>query len=190
MTPRQIIRIIGDDKDVQYVNLKSELLDTLEDAKVDIIIDEAIKSETMRERYFKQMLQLSNLMQLPQEITMSILLEYSSIPETKKNEIRQQLTFYTKYIEMKAKDAEEQKLALQVERELKKQTMKDAKRLGEQLAAASEDIKRQAKEVQTKMKNLQEMQQKAQEEQMKDALLMQLSQQNRSQDQQNFNLQI
>jgi len=190
MTPRQIIRIIGDDKDVQYVNLKNELLDTLEDAKVDIIIDEAIKSETMRERYFQQMLQLSNLMQLPPEITMSILLEYSSIPETKKNEIRQQLTFYTKYMEMKAKDAEEQKLALQVERELKKQTMKDAKRLGEQLAAASEDIKRQAKEVQTKMKNLQKMQQKAQEEQMKDALLMQLSQQNGSQDQQNFNLQM
>lgn len=174
MSPKQIIRIVGEDKDVQYVNLDTSVLNTFKDIKTDIVVDEAIKSETMRERNFQQILQFSQIAQLPPEISMPIYLEYSTLPETKKEQILQQLEFYQSYIQQKAEAQKQEQMQQQVQDSLMKKQMKTSAEYGEEIAKSSDEIQRQEKELVSRIESLQEMKTKALQEAQQDQLTQQL----------------
>ena len=177
MSERQIMRIIGDDKDVHYVNLTPQLMNTLKELKVDIIVDEAIKSETMKERNFTQILQFSQIAQLPPEITVPIFLEYSSLPQSKKEEIKSQLEFYKEYMQQKAQMMQQEKIKREVEASIARKQLKAQYELGDEMAATNEEIQRQAREVATKLENLQKMKQQAEQEEAEQQALQQMQQQ-------------
>jgi len=97
MSPGQILRIIGKDEDVQYVELDDGILQSMREMKLDVIVDEAMKSDTAQERYFLQLKELFATVQYPPEITMPLMLEYMPLPESKKQKIQSMLGFYTQY---------------------------------------------------------------------------------------------
>jgi hypothetical protein len=177
MSPKQIMRLIGEDRDVHYIELDDSLLNTLKEIKIDVIVDEAVKSETMKERNFQQILQFSQLAGLPPEIAIPIYLEYSSLPETKKDEIRGQMEFYQQYMQTQAQQANEQKIMEEVERSMQKKQVKDNMMYGEEVAKSGEEVKRQEKELMSRSKNLQNMKMKVQEEQQEANMMKQMQSQ-------------
>ena len=88
MSPSQMIRLIGDDKDIYYVELDDGITSTLREIKTDIVIDEAIKTESMKERYLQIMTQAIQMLQLPQEVAMALIMDYLPLPSSKKERLK------------------------------------------------------------------------------------------------------
>ncbi|HPD32727.1 MAG TPA: hypothetical protein PKV40_00080 [Candidatus Kapabacteria bacterium] len=125
MSPRQIIRLIGQSKDLQYVNIDNSILDTLTEIKFDIVVDEAMQTQAMKEKYFTELLHFFQVVPMPPELTMPLLLEYTSLPETKKEEIRKYYSQYQQQAVEMAQQAKEQKIQEQVQTQVKKQILRD-----------------------------------------------------------------
>lgn len=127
MAPQQIVRLIGEQDDVFYLNLNDGLLDTIREVQIDIVVDEAVKSTTANERYFQQLTQFFQIAQLPPEITMPMLLEYSSLPQTKKDELKNYYAQYKEYMEQQMQVAKEDKIKSQVEVQMQKKELRKQK---------------------------------------------------------------
>lgn len=157
MAPGQILRVIGADDEVQYIELDDGLLDTLKEIRYDIEIDEVMKSASVRERNFQQLKELFSVVQLPPEIVVPMMLEYSEIPKSKKREIAKMLEFFQRYTEEKAAMEKDQKLTQEVVDSLRKKDIKESMTLGEQMEEQAGEIDKQAKTVKTKLDDLEEM---------------------------------
>jgi hypothetical protein len=166
MAPGQIIRVIGIDDEVQYVELEDGLLDTLKEIRYDIEIDEAMKSSSVRERNFQQLKELFSVVQLPPEIVVPMMLEYSEIPKSKKREIAQQLEFYQQYMQQKMEMEKEQKLTQEVQDSIKKSQMKEAMTMADQIGEQVQEAKREQKNLKTKLTDIEEMKMKMAESNM------------------------
>lgn len=177
MSARQIVRLLGEEEDVSYIDMDDGVFDTLREIKTDITIDEAIKTEAMKERHLQHALQATNLLKLPDLLAADLVMEYLPLSDSKKEKIRSMLPILQEAEQKAAAQAEEQKMQQEVDNALKKKQMKDAKLLGDQVAASTEDIKKKAKEIDTETRNLEKMRQKAEEAASKDQLLLQLKQQ-------------
>ena len=177
MSARQIIRLLGDEEDVSYIDMDDGIFDTLREIKTDITIDEAVKTEAMKERHLQQALQATNLLKLPDLLAADLVMEYLPLPDSKKEKIRSMLPILQEAEQKAAAQAAEQKMQQEVDNAVKKKQMKDAKILGDELAASTDEIRQKAKEITTETKNLEAMRQKADEAAAKDQLLLQLKQQ-------------
>lgn len=154
----QIIRLIGADDDVQFIEVDDGVLDTLQEIKVDIIIDEAVKSDSMKERYFQQMKELFAVIPgLPPEIISNIMLEYSSIPQSKKGEIQKQLEFYKNYMQQQAEAAKQQKLSQEVQDNLTKKMIRQQLEGSQELQASHDQLKKEQKNVKTQLDDIEQM---------------------------------
>lgn len=177
MSPSQMIRLIGDDKDVYYVELDDGITSTLREIKTDIVIDEAIKTESMKERYLQMMTQAIQMLQLPQEVALPLIMEYLPLPTSKKEQIEKMLPEYQKKIAAEQEQARQQKMMLDVQASLQKREIKDNMLLGETLAKDSEDLNRLEREIATKSANLSKERAKAQQEAMQDQQMSAMQQQ-------------
>ena len=177
MSPSQIVRLIGDDKDVYYVELDDGITSTLREIKTDIVIDEAIKTESMKERYLQIMTQAVQMLQLPQEIALPLIMDYLPLPSSKKEQIEKMLPEYQKKIAAEQQQALQQQMMSEVQASIQKRQMKDNLLLGEQLAKDSEDLKKKEREIATKSANLQKERVKAQQEAMQDQQMAAMQQQ-------------
>lgn len=113
-SPQQIVRLIGNQQDVFYVSLNKDILDSLREIKTDIVVSEAVNADNISERYFNQLVNFFQVTKVPAEISMPMLLEYTSLPETKKEELRQYFELYKAYMQEQAKLSEQQKIEKQV----------------------------------------------------------------------------
>lgn len=179
MTSGQVLRFIGADEDVQFLELDTGILDTLKEIEVDIHIDEAVKSETAKQQNFQQLKELFSVVSLPPEVIIPIMIEYSSIPQSKKREILQMLEFYQGYIKEKAQMQKEQKLTQEVVDSLKKREIKDQMLRQEELDNANTELDKQRKDAKTKLEDIEEirmqMQDQAQSPQTKNSLFNKLN---------------
>lgn len=165
MNANQILRIIGVDEDVAYINIDDQLLESLREIKVDIIIDEAVKSDTIRERNFQQMKELFSVMPgLPPEIVANIMLEYSGIPQSKKREIKEQLEFYRQYMQQKAEMQKQEKLTQEVKDSLVKRMLKEQMLASEKLEEAEVKLKKKQRRVKSKLDDVERMRIEREEE--------------------------
>ena len=181
MSPKQIVRLIGENRDVYYVELNDGIFDTLREIKTDIVIDEAIKTESMKERYLTQIVQASQMLNLPAEVMTPLLLEYLPMPGNKKEAILAALPQLQQQQAEAMKQAEQQKMQQEVEYSMQKRQLKDQMLLGEQLAKDGEELKRLEREIQTKAANLSKERVKAQEEALQDQQMAQIQQQQMAQ---------
>lgn len=154
MNTQQILRIIGSDPDVQYIPIDDGVLDTLSEMKTDITIDEAVKSETMKERHFQQVMQFAQIAQLPQEVISEFLLEFSSLPNSKKEEIKANLTAWKAKQQEEMELAKQQKMTMEVTDSLTKKKMKEQMDVENGVSKTQEDLEIQAKSIETQRKNL------------------------------------
>lgn len=155
MVPGQVLRIIGMDESTQYVELDDGILDTFKEIKIDVKIDEAVKSDSIKERNFQQLKELFSVMKgLPPEIATKMLLEYSAIPESKKREITDMLDFYQKYIQDKAKLNNDEKLTKEVMDSLQKKQLKEQMERGDQVKEQEQEVEKELKSVKVKMDDL------------------------------------
>lgn len=157
MPPGQVLRIIGGDEDVTYINIDDGILDSLKEIKLDVVVDEAMKSETMRERNFQQLKELFAQQPYPPEITMPIMLEYSNIPESKKRTLRDQLNFYQKYMQQQQEMQKENKLQGEVEDSLKRQQIKAAMQRGQEAEDKKQELDTKEKGVRASLNKIDEI---------------------------------
>lgn len=131
LSPGQQLRIIGSDDDVEWVTIDIESLDTVRNARTDIVVTEAVESDTLRERQFTQLRELFQTLgpALPPEVMLNMMLEYSSLPEGPKSKILDQLEFYKSYQQQVAQAQEQQKLEQSVERSLEREQLKEQKQV-------------------------------------------------------------
>ena len=128
LAANQQIRILGADDEASWLNIDQEALDTLANARVDIVVTEAKDTDTIRERQFQQMKELFMTVgpgAIPADAIFDTMLEYSNLPETSKNKIRNRLQSLQQYYAQQQQQQEEMKMQQQVERSLKKKQMKE-----------------------------------------------------------------
>lgn len=158
MTPNQIFRIIGSDKDIRYVALDDGQMDTLRELKMDVIIDEAVKSESVRERQFQQLKELFAVMPgIPPEVMVTIMLPFSTIPESKKTEILSSIKFYEEYQQKQAQMQEEQKLQQDVQMAVRKSQLRKSIEEGEQLEEQKKDNEKVSDKANTELNDVEKM---------------------------------
>ena len=162
MTPGQILRVIGSDKDVQLVKIDDMLMNTLREIKYDIIVDEVVKTESVKERYFLALRDLfTQVTNIPDEIKLNLMLEFIDLPRTQKDEIRSQIQFYTQYMQQQAQENQQKRLEQQVKDSLYKTKVKEQMERAEELQEAQGEVEKQK----LKMgKQIEEMQQMAAEQ--------------------------
>jgi len=166
MANGQIVRLMGIDEDVQFVELDTGVLDTLKEIKVDIIIDEAVKSDSMKERNFQQMKELFAVIPgLPPEIVSNIMLEYSGLPQSKKSEIQKQLAFYQEYMAQKNETMKEEKMTQEVKDSLRKKSLREMMEGSDQLQEAEQELKKKEKTVKTQLDDIEKMRMQMAEQQ-------------------------
>jgi hypothetical protein len=139
------------------VPVDEQLMATLREIKYDVIIDEVVKSESVKERQFQQMKELfGTIPGLPPEIISKILIEFSGLPQSKKQEIMSQLEFYQKYQQEKMEQAKQQKLEQQVTDSLIKKQLMETMQQQQELAEKEKEIDGQKKSVQAKLDKIEQ----------------------------------
>lgn len=141
MSEAQIMRVIGQ-TDVEIVNLDDGFLDTLREIKVDITVDEAVNSATVKQ---SQLEQLTKILQtsggaISPYVWMPIMLKLSDFPQTEKDELLKDLDLSKKYSESQAQLMEYQKLLKGVENSNLRTQLKQVEKQKEDIESAVEDI--------------------------------------------------
>lgn len=141
MSEAQIMRIIGQ-TDIDIVNLDDGFLDTLRELKVDITVDEAVNSATVKQQNLEQ---LTKILQtsggaISPYVWMPILLKLSDFPQTEKDELLKDLDLSKKYSESQAQLMEYQKLLKGVENSNLRTQLKQVEKQKEDIESAVEDI--------------------------------------------------
>jgi len=141
MSEAQIMRVIGQ-MDVEIVNLDDGFLDTLREIKVDITVDEAVNSATVKQA---QLEQLTKILQtsggaISPYVWMPIMLKLSDFPQTEKDELLKDLDLSKKYSESQAQLMEYQKLLKGVENSNLRTQLKQVEKQKEDIESAVEDI--------------------------------------------------
>jgi hypothetical protein len=93
LPPGQQLRILGSDKKAEYIEVDQEALDTLANTRTDIVITEALDTDSVRERQYVQLKELFQTLgaSVPPDIALSMMLEMSTLPEDVKAQIRSQM---------------------------------------------------------------------------------------------------
>lgn len=110
LAPGQQLRILGDEGKPEWIQASSEVLDSLANVRMDIVINEAIDTGTAKERQFVQLKELFQTIgsALPPDVAIMAMLEYSSLEQSTKDKIVAMLPMVQEY---QAKQAEEAKMA-------------------------------------------------------------------------------
>lgn len=124
MSSEQIKRILGISNKTPYIDLDDTLLNTLDEISFDVVIDETQQNSTIRQYQFQQVQQMLVQAQLPPQVTIPTLLEYSDLSESAKSKILTMLQVQEQDLQQKAQAAELQKMQTEVHAELKKRELK------------------------------------------------------------------
>lgn len=155
VTSRQLARIIGNNQDLPLTEINDQTLRTIKELRVDIVVDEASKSDTIQEKYFTQLAQYFQIAQVPPDIASAVLLDYTSLPLSKKEELKAQLTAWNQERQKQMQMQQEEKIKNSVVESLQKKELRQQMEAKTELDKAAEDISRQEKSVNTQLENLQ-----------------------------------
>jgi len=121
----QILRIIGDSGETEFVSLDTDVLDNLKTARVDVVVTESIQSATLRERQFRQVKELAQAGVLPPDIALDAMLEYSELPSKSKEKMRSRIQSMQKFQADQLEMYRKQKMEQQVKDSVEKKAMRE-----------------------------------------------------------------
>ncbi len=108
----QIIRVIGKNLEVEkFIELDTSVLDTIREARTDIMISTAVDSDTQREETFNTWMEFFKTMQgtIPPEIVMPFLTKLNpQLDGELRNELMEMLDFYKQWKSEQQKQAQDQ----------------------------------------------------------------------------------
>lgn len=157
MTPAQILRIIGKETSVQYTELDVYLVDSLEELRYDITIDEVNKSDAIKDRNFEQMWRLfSQIPALEPYEMMNLLLPFTSIPESQKDQIKEHIIKHREYLAQVSQTQKMDKIKQEAEDALVRRKIKEQLLQDEQYQTAEDAEKLLKKQAELGMMNQQE----------------------------------
>lgn len=138
LAPDQQMRIMGADGKPDWLLLEQPVLDTLANARMDIIIGEAVDTVTAKERQFVQVKELFQTIggMLPPDVVVTTMLEYSSLEQTTKDKILGLLPSIQQYQAQQAEQAKMAKMQQSVQDSVMKKQMKEQLELQQAVAAA------------------------------------------------------
>lgn len=126
MTPGQMVRIIGNDETAMFMELDNYSIDTIKELKYDITITETNKSDAIKDRNFEQMWRLfSQIPALEPYEMMGLLLPFTSIPESQKDNIRATIEAQREYMQQVSQQQNLEKLQKEAEDSLVRRKLKD-----------------------------------------------------------------
>ena len=132
------------------------MLDTIKNIKYDITIDEAAKAETIRERYFMQIIEIMKILNnTPDEVKLKLLTEYSALPKTVKDEMLRGIGDFMEFSQKKIASQEKADLEKQVEESLYKRKLRDQLLMQEDMESQKEQIESSRREIEKKLKRVQ-----------------------------------
>lgn len=162
MPSSQIIRVLGSDPDTKYTPLEDSVLNTLSEIKIDITVDETIKSDSMKERYLQYFRDfIMAVPEIPVEFKIKLFLEYSPLPEGKKDELLNLLPFWQQFQQQNNKVQKEQKLQGEVQDSLYKKMIKEQQLRAEEAKEAESQTMKQERGLETELKKLEQLKQEA-----------------------------
>jgi hypothetical protein len=154
MPTGQVLRIIGADGDVEYVEVDDQLINSLMEIKYDIVIDEVVKTETVKEAQFQALKEYASVTQMPWEVIAPFLLELSPIPERTKREILDGLEVSKAMKEQQAQQQKQQKMTQEVQDSLFKAMLRKQADQGEEIKAQEQEAQRKEKNLKTKLDDI------------------------------------
>jgi hypothetical protein len=131
MNNNQVLRILGTNGNPTNVYLDDGVIDSLKEVKIDITVEEAIKSDSMNERILKQFTDIAIATKMSPEMTLPFMIKLSSLPSELKNEMLSMLPFYVEYTKKQAEAAQIQKLNTEVENSIYREKERENKMLQE-----------------------------------------------------------
>lgn len=137
LTEGQQLRIIGAGGAAKWIDIDATTLDTLRNARTDIVVTEAIDSDTMRERQFIQVKELFQTLggSVPPDLMMATLLEYSSLPQETKDNMMGRLQSIQQFEQQKKQEEEMMKLEESVRKTILRKQMKEEAEAQQAMAA-------------------------------------------------------
>lgn len=139
MEPGQIVNIIGLDQRLRFYDLDDGVIDTIREMRGDVTVDEAIKSESVRERQFQQVREFAQVAQLPAELVLPFLVELSSLPHTVKDEITGSIEWFKEYQTKKAEGEKQEAERRAVESQMRKKQVREELENAQGVKQAEED---------------------------------------------------
>lgn len=162
MPASQIIRVLGRDADAQYTPLDGSVLNTLAEIKIDITVDETIKSDSMKERWLQYVRDfVLSVPEVPVEFKMRLFLEYAPLPEGKKDELLKMIPFWQQYSQQQADVQKKSKLESEVMDSLYKRMIKQEQTRGEELKTAKDEATKQERGLAAELKKIEQTKQEA-----------------------------
>jgi len=155
MPSKQISGILGS-SDINVIPIDDDIIDSIREVEMNIIIDEAVNSASMKERYMMQLNQaiIASQGQIPAEVWIPMMLEFSDLPENKKQTILASIDREKAYASMQAELARYQQMVQSVQDSQLKSAMRDAEKDGNKLEDMIEDNKMKIKELEYSEKQL------------------------------------
>ena len=146
MPQAQLKRLIGEDPDLREIELDKGFMQTLREIKLDVTVEESIKSDSYRERTLQTFAQMLPNMNIDDNVKLTIMLEYMDIPESKKELILQMIDESKVRVQTAAQLKEQEKLEKQVSDQLRKRQIKDIETRTEEVEEAREALEDEVKE--------------------------------------------
>lgn len=127
LAPEQQMRIMGQEGKPEWILVTQEVLDSLTNSKMDIVVTEAVDSVTAKERQFVQVKELFQTIgaMLPPEVVVTTMLEYSSLEQGTKDKILGMLPAIQEYRQQQAQEAEAAKMQQSVQNTIMRKQLKD-----------------------------------------------------------------
>jgi hypothetical protein len=134
----QQMRILGEEGKPEWLLVSQDALDSLTNAKMDIVISEAVDTVTAKERQFVQVKELFQTIgpMLPPDIVITTLLEYSSLEQTTKDKILGMIPSVQQYQQQQEEQKKMAKLQQSVQDSMAKKKMKEELELQQAVSAA------------------------------------------------------
>lgn len=123
----QLLRIMGE-SDVQWVEIDTDVLDTIREARADVSVTESLQSENSKERMFVQLKELFMTLQgaVPADVMLATMLEYSALPESNKKQIMERIESQKQYAAQQAEQGRQQKLQQQAKDQIERKQIRES----------------------------------------------------------------
>jgi hypothetical protein len=157
MQNQQIIQIIGGDDHIAFEPIDDGVLETLREQRYNIIVTEAQDTDSVRVEQFEQLVKMASQFQLPPEIIQTLLIELSSLPQSTKDKLIEQMEFHQAWAQQKAQESEQAQMQKSIEDAMKKQQMRQEMETNGGTSADAQS-KQEADLLQLKLDNFEKMQ--------------------------------
>lgn len=138
----QVLRILGDGGRASFLELDSNLLNTIKESRTDIQIVSTVDSDIAREETREQIKEFAQSMQgvIPGEVLLPIMLELSDIDLDMKEKMLSQIEHYQQWLQQQQQQQMQMKLQERADNQVETEYMREQKRVALQNQSPADPI--------------------------------------------------